>query len=282
MDSQLAASEIQHTTEPRRLLKTLKLGMIKVKGDLTAKFQAAKDAGFDGVEIGCPGANVEEIKKAIDATGLIVDGSVGNTHWGVKHSDKDSKVRAQALDNLERSIRETKAVGGHTVLLVVGHGNDGTEEEVWQRSIENIRKALPLCAELGMYIAIENVWNQFCYEHNGPDDQSAAKFVQYVDEIDSPWVGMQFDIGNHWKYGNPAQWIRELGKRIVKFDIKGFSRQMNGWADITEDDIPWGDVRKAIDDIGFYGWIAAEVGGGDEKRLKTVADQIDKALNIQV
>ncbi len=91
---------------------------------------------------------------------------------------------------------------------------------------------------------------------------------------------MQFDIGNHWKYGNPAQWIRELGRRVVKLDIKGYSRSANGWADITEDDLPWADVRRALDEIGFHGWVAAEVGGGDLVRLQTVAQQIDRALNI--
>ena len=51
-------------------------------------------------------------------------------------------------------------------------------------------------------------------------------------------VAMQFDIGNHWKYGNPAAWIRELGRRVVKLDIKGYSRTKGNWADITEDDLP--------------------------------------------
>ena len=74
--------------------------------------------------------------------------------------------------------------------------------------------------------------------------------------------------------------IRELGKRIVKFDIKGFSRAVDDWRDITQDDIPWADVRQAIDDIDFHGWVAAEVGGGDLDRLKEVAQQMDRALNI--
>lgn len=274
------ADGIQHTTQPRRLLKTLKDGMVKVKGDMTAKFAAAKEAGFDGIELSTPGVDVEAVKKAIDATGLPVDGSVGSTHWQVRHSDGDPTVRAKALEHLITSLKETHAVGGHSVLLVVGHGKDGGFQEVWDRSVENIQLALPTCAELGVSIVVENVWNQFCYEHNGPADQSAKLFADYIDAFDSPWVGMQFDIGNHWKYGNPAQWIRTLGKRIYKFDIKGFDRGKDKWADIAQDDLPWADVRKAIDDIGFQGWIAAEVGGGDVKRLTTVAKQIDEALNI--
>lgn len=274
------AGEIKHATEPRRILKTLKIGMVKVKGSLTDKFAAAKQAGFDGIELNSPGIDVDETLKAIEATGLPVDGTVCSTHWDVRHTDPDPSVRAQAVADLTTAIKQTKAVGGHTVLLVVGHGTDGTQEEVWQRSIESIRQVLPLCAELGMTIAIENVWNQFLYVHDGPENQTADQFVEYVDELDSPWVGMQFDIGNHWKYGNPADWIRQLGRRVVKLDIKGYSRGKNGWSAITEGDLPWADVRKALDEIKFYGWVAAEVGGGDVPYLTNVAKQIDSALNI--
>lgn len=273
-------SPIQHATQPRRLLKTLKIGMARVPGSLADKFNAAKSAGFDGIELDSPGIDVDETKAAIKSSGLVVDGSVCSTHWKIRHSSPDAAQRAQALADLKTAIEQTHAVGGHTVLLVVGHGNDGTHDEVWSRSIENIRQALPLCARLGMTIAIENVWNQFLYQHDGPNDQTAAKFVEYVDQFDSPWVGMQFDIGNHWKYGNPADWIRQLGRRVVKLDIKGFSRAKNGFSDITEDDLPWADVRTALDEIRFDGWVAAEVGGGDQERLTKIAHQIDQALNI--
>ncbi|MFO0942787.1 MAG: sugar phosphate isomerase/epimerase family protein [Pirellulales bacterium] len=272
--------EIKHATKPRRLLKTLKIGMVKAEGGMAGRFKVAKAAGFDGIELDSPGFEVDEVKKAIADTGLTVDGSVCSTHWQIRHSSSDAAQRAKALTDLQKALRDTHAVGGHTVLLVVGHGDDGPETEIWQRSVENIRLALPLCAQLGMTIAIENVWNKFLYQHDGPNDQTAEKFVKYVDEFNSPWVGMQFDIGNHWKYGDPAAWIRQLGKRVVKLDIKGFSRQKNNWADITEDDLPWADVRKALDEIGFDGWVAAEVGGGDQARLTKIAQQIDKALNI--
>lgn len=273
-------TEVKHSTPPRRLLKTLKVGMVQVPGDLTAKFKAVKAAGYDGIELDSPGIDVEATQAAIAASGLVVDGSVCSTHWNVRHSSPVAGERAQALADLKTALQQTKAVGGHTVLLVVGHGKDGTPQEVWSRSVENIKQALPLCAELGMTIAIENVWNQFLYEHDGPADQTADEFVKYVDEFDSPWVGMQFDIGNHWKYGNPGDWIRTLGRRVVKLDIKGFSREGDKFSDITQDDLPWADVRQALDDIRFHGWVAAEVGGGDAERLEKIAQQIDVALNI--
>lgn len=276
----------QHPSEispsRRMIYKTLKIGMIGVEGSLTEKFKAAKQAGFAGVEMNIPGIDVDKTKAAIAESGLKVDGSVCATHWDVRHTSPDAEVRAKALSHLMTAIEETHAVGGNTVLLVVGHGKDGPEEEIWKRSIENIKKALPLAAEKGVYIAIENVWNHFLYDHQGNEQQTADKFVKYVDEFNSPWVGMQFDIGNHWKYGDPAAWIRQLGKRIVKLDIKGFSRADGGFKNITGGDIDWASVRTALDDIGFMGWCAAEVNGGNLAQLTQVANEIDEALGLKV
>ena len=153
-----------------RLYKTLKIGMIKVEGTLTDRFNAAKRAGFRGVEMNSPGMQVEETKQAIAASGIPVDGTVCSTHWGIRHTSADAGERATALSHLKQALRDTHAVGGHTVLLVNGDGKDGPESEIWPRSIENISKALPLAAELGIFIAIENVWNRFLYDHEGGTD----------------------------------------------------------------------------------------------------------------
>jgi len=264
-----------------RALKTLKLGMIKAPGaSLAERFQIAKAAGFDGVEMSFPGGDVAETKAAIEESGLPVDGSVCAGHWQIRHTSSDAATRAQALDHLLQALRDTHAVGGHSVLLVVGKGEDGPEEEIWARSVENIDKAVPLAAELGVQILVENVWNQFLYDHDGGSDQTAEKFVRYIDDFHSPWVGMQFDIGNHWKYGATGDWIRALGHRVLKLDVKGFSRSDDRFTPIGEGDIDFADVRKALREINFHGWIAAEVAGGDEAALRTVAQQMDTAFGL--
>ena len=227
-----------------------------------------------------PGMNIEDTKIAIKETGLPVDGTVCSTHWDVCHTSPDAAVRSQALRDLQTALRDTHAVGGNTALLVIGKGEHGTEKEIWPRAIENISKAIPLAAELGVHIAIENVWNQFLYDHGGDNKQTADKFVKFVDELNSPWVGMQFDIGNHWKYGSMGDWIRTLGRRVVKLDLKGFSRAKGKFTKIGEGDLDWADVRKALKEINYYGWAAAEVSGGDLDRLKEVSANMDKVFNL--
>lgn len=290
----IAAAATVHALQPRhavadstvdcplagRLYKTLKIGMVGVKGSLTDRFKAARAAGFGSIELNAPGFDIDEVNAAVRESGLPVDGSVCAGHWNVRHTDPDPAVRAKALETLQEALRTTNAVGGKTVLLVVGRGTDGTHEECWKRSIDNISQAIPLAARLGITIAIENVWNHFCYDHDGDSNQTAEQFARYVDELNSPFVGMQFDIGNHWKYGNTGDWIRTLGKRIVKLDVKGFSRAQNKFTKIGEGDIDWRDVRKALTEINFYGWCAAEVGGGDANRLAEISNNMDRVFGL--
>ena len=266
-------------TETPWLRKTLKIGMIKTGKTLTEKFAAAKEVGFEGVELNVPGNDVAAAKAAATETGLIIDGTVGGYHWQIRHSDPDAGVRAKALGKLKAGIAETAALGADTMLLVPGHGKDGTQLEVWDRSMSEIKKALPDAEKHGVSILIENVWNHFLYDHQGGPDQTADKLAQYIDAFDSPLVGVQFDIGNHWKYGDPAAWIRTLGPRIKKLDIKGFSRESGSFANITEGDIDWPSVEGALRDINFSGWLAAEVGGGDLERLREVSEHLEEALN---
>lgn len=148
---------------------------------------------------------------------------------------------------------------------------------VWTRSIEQIRKALPTASKLGVRILIENVWNNFLYDPKGDNNQSASLLAAYLDEINSPWVGSYFDIGNHQRFGKPAEWIRTLGDRIVKLDVKDWGVS-NGFCKIGDGDVDWADVRRALDEIGYTGWATAEVAGGDRHRIKDVSERMDKYL----
>jgi hexulose-6-phosphate isomerase len=80
------------------------------------------------------------------------------------------------------------------------------------------------------------------------------------------------------KYGVPAAtWIRKLGKRMLKFDFKGYSHEKK-WVKIGEGDEDWPAVRKALAEIGYDGWATSEVEGGGEAELRDIAARMDRAL----
>jgi len=245
------------------------------------RFALLKELGYDGVELDSPGGpDIDEAVNASREIGLPIHGVVDSIHWNVRLSDPDPDVRTRAVEGLQTAIRDSHAYGGSSVLLVPGrvaHPENENHDQVFARSIEGIRACLPLAAKLGIHILIENVWNGFCYLHDGPNDQTADRLAQYLDEINSPWVGAYFDIGNHQKYGKPAEWIRTLGRRIVKLDVKDWGVEA-GWAKIGEGDVIWPEVCDALREIGFAGWATAEVGGGSRERLEEIKAGMERVF----
>lgn len=270
-------SAIAASDKPQ-IRKALKLGMIRVNGSLVEKFKAAKDAGFEGVDVDSD-QPVEEVKKAMAETGLIVHGMVDYVHWKQTLSHPDAAVRAEGVEVLKKCLRETKTYGGTSVLIVPAVVNkEVSYDDAYTRSQAEIRKCLPLASELGVKILIENVWNNFLL--------SPLELKRYIDEFESPMVGSYFDIGNIVHYGWPEQWIHVLGSRIGKLDIKDFSRKIadergryKGFeAEIGDGDCDWPTVLTALKKINYSGWATAEVRGGDLERLKEISARMDQHI----
>lgn len=253
-------------------------------GGLDERLAAAREAGMDGVDFDAAASvTPEQLRQAVARTGVFVHNAINHAHWQQRLTSGAAAVRERALENLKHCIRVSHAAGGSAVLLVIGSSADGPEGP--DRAREEIRKALPLAAALGQRLLFENVWNGLFYADDGPRDQSVKPWADYIDSFASPWVGAFFDLGNHARYGDVAAWIRGLGPRIVKLDIKGYSNakadaegKWKGFVDIGAGDIDWAGVRTALRDVGFTGWVSAEVGGGDVARLRTVLGQMRAAL----
>jgi hexulose-6-phosphate isomerase len=272
----------------KRILLSCKLGMIAKKIDgtdltLVQRLNLAKEAGFDGVDFDEAGSfTPEQVRDAVRESGVFVHNAINHAHWNQRLTSANPEERAQGRANIEHCLRVAHAAGGSGVLIVVGRGDDGTEEEVNDRARQEIRRLIPLAASLGQPILFENVWNKLHYDHDAPPEQSPDRFIGFIDSFNSPWVGMYYDIGNHWKYGQPRQWLNAFGRRAVKLDVKGFSRAKNKFVDITseDDDLPWNEVRKGLEEIGFAGWATAEVAGGGLDRLTTVRKQMEMAFGL--
>ncbi len=222
------------------------------------KFRMLHAAGFDGVEPGS-GLPREEVLAAKADTGLEIPSVCVSTHWNSPLSSPDGDVRKAGLEGVEIALHDAAEYGASTILLVPGVVNaDVSYEDVYSRSQEEIRKLIPLAEELGVTIAIENVWNHFLL--------SPLEAARYVDEFESPNVGWYFDIGNIINYGWPEQWIEILGSRIAMIHIKEFSRQKRDeeglWrgfrVNILEGDNNWQAIMAALRKTGYSGYGIAE------------------------
>ncbi len=249
------------------------------------KFELLRDAGFAGVEV--PSAMSQaEVLAARDAAGLEIPSVVISTHWAKPLSSPSPADREIGLNGLLQGLRDAKAYGAKSVLLVPGAvKKDVSYTDAYTRSITEIKKAVPLAEELGVAIAIENVWNAFLL--------SPLEAAAYVDSFKSPMVRWHFDVGNVVNTGWPQHWIQVLGPRIAAVHVKEYSRKLRdekgpyaGFkVELLEGDSDWPAVMAAFDAIPYSGWLIAEhtyrpANFTDAEWLKNITTNMDKILSV--
>ncbi len=257
-----------------QLKKAVKYTMIRTRAPIEEKLNLIKKLGFQGVEMDSPSdVDKAELLRARDKTGIALHGVIDSVHWEVRLSDPNPRLRAAGLAVLKNALQDAKLYGADTVLLVPGVvDKEVSYQQCWERSSAEVRKAIPLAERTGVRIAIEVVWNNFITK--------PEQLVEYVDQFKSPFVGAYFDCSNMVKYGVPsAEWVRQLGKRMLKFDFKGYSKTKQ-WVPIGEGDEDWPAVLKALAEVGYNGWATAEVDGGGEKELRDVAERMNRCLGL--
>jgi L-ribulose-5-phosphate 3-epimerase len=239
------------------------------------RMKLAREVGFEVVQAPTTPDkhDAEELKKAAEAANVRIDSVMNMAHWEYPLSSGDAAVVERSMEGMRTSLHNAKLWGADAVLLVPAVVNaQTTYEEAWERSQKQIRKLIPLAAELKVVVAIEEVWNKFLL--------SPLEMQKYIAEFESPWIRSWFDVGNVVFYGYPQDWIRTLGKSIYKVHVKDFKRKQEGyaWVNLGEGDVDWAAVRQAFADVGYTGSAIAELDGGDEAYLRDVSKRMDRLV----
>lgn len=257
-------------------------------------FRSWKAAGFEGMETtqwNVSPAQAEQARKMAETFGMkihsVLRGWTNFNHQDPQHVQAD-------IQSVETALQAAEAYGADAVLLVPCRiGPPGmTIPEPWEFVIEfdektghlkrvvqgengpyanyiqahnhaidtsriAIEKLIPTAEKTKVVIAVENVWNNLWVL---PDI-----FAHFVRSFGSPWVRAYFDIGNHVKYAPPEKWIRTLGDLIVKCHVKDFLLNPDGrggkFVHPRDGSVRWPEVRKALDEVGYNGWMTIEDGG---------------------
>jgi len=275
LSASLPASTVTADPASLPIKKGVLLDMLPSKLSYADRFKLARDVGFEVVQAPTtPEERIaEEIKKAADAASIRIDSVMNMDHWKYPLSSSDPPVVEKSLTGMRTSLHNAKLWASDAVLLVPAVVNPQTSyHDAWERSQKEIRKLLPLAEELKIVIAIEEVWNKFLL--------SPLEMANYIDEFQTPWIKAWFDVGNVVLYGYPQDWIRTLGKRIVKVHLKDFKRKESGyaWVNLGDGDVDWLAVRQAFAEIGYAGSATVELEHGDEAYLRDVSRRVDRLL----
>ena len=253
--------------------KALVFGMLRGDLSIEDRFRLAADVGFQGTEIGTvrDPKTLKQMIAAAEKTGVRIHSIMNSDHWSQPFSSADPEVVARGMKCMETSLQNARECGADAVLLVPAVVNPATMyRDAYQRSQKHIRKLLPLAEKLKVIVAVENVWNKFLL--------SPLEFARYVDEFENPFLRAYFDVGNVVLFGYPQDWIRTLGSRIVKVHVKGFDARRMRFVNLRDGTIDWPEVRRALKEIKYNGFMTAELGGGGRDHLKDVSERMDKII----
>ncbi|TJY39840.1 sugar phosphate isomerase/epimerase [Cohnella pontilimi] len=245
-------------------------------------FGYSSKAGFDAVELNlyAPGetgltldttaSEAEKIKQLADSYGIQLRSLSSGLMWQNSLSSEDEEVRARGRQIVEKQIQLASILGIDTILCVpafVKKEGDNSYDACYRRSQEELAKLVPVAEKYQVHIGIENVWNKFL--------MSPLEMARYIDELDSPYVGAYFDVGNVLNFGYPEQWIRILGSRIRKVHVKDFKisvGNINGFVPLLAGDVDWPEVRKALTEIGYTDTLTAELSWYEASPYQTAFD----------
>lgn len=250
------------------------------------RIRLAGKLGFDGIElsitkegelsINADDRQLEELREHAEQAGVEIVSVACSLNWQCSLTSNIESYREQAKENIRRQIYTAKKLGATAVLALPGFvGLDFKSSELfadpnaisyypgeeiidycdaYERAQNAFRELAPYAEENKVVICVENIWGKFLL--------SPVEMRGFLDGIDSPYVKCYFDVANVLLYGYPQHWIRALGSRVERVHFKDFKRgtaMLSGFVDLLTGDVDFKEVYQALKDIGYNGWVTAEI-----------------------
>jgi sugar phosphate isomerase/epimerase len=207
----------------------------------------------------------DAIRRTLDECGLKISNinafmmnAVGDSrqpYWHPSWIEPDPYYRRVRVDHTLRSLELARDFGAPSITTEPGGPLE--KGQSWSRAlfqfVEELKPARELAERLSIWLLIE--------PEPGLLIENSEQFLEFMSHIDSPRVGLNFDIGHFYCVGeDPAQAIRRLSSMIRHFHIEDIaSSRVHRHLIPGDGAIDFVDVFQAIRDIHYQGWITVEL-----------------------
>ncbi|MCQ2394118.1 MAG: sugar phosphate isomerase/epimerase [Kiritimatiellae bacterium] len=287
---------------PAPVFKTqLKKALIRKRftEEVLAELKAAKFPGVELMDKTVDLATARAARRLAEENGFKIHSFMGGWY---EFNSADAAKRKIAIETAKRDVCVAEAYGAPVMLMVAGRvggpmpkpsqfdldfdprtlelrraAKTGdfaayvkAQNDATKYAQDAVQEIMPVAAAHGVVLGLENVWNNLWVK---PAFASA-----FIRSFRSPWVKSYFDLGNHVRYAPVEEWLAALSDQIVKLHIKDFKidRSMGNegkFVRLGEGSIDWKSVRRAIDAIGYNGWVSIEEGGWTSAEYSSIMDR---------
>lgn len=266
-------------------------------------------AGFAGVELTAKDISTETaraFRANAERAGIRIHSLMG-AGWSAFNA-KDPAARRVAIEAMKQRLRAAGECGASTVLCVparvggvemprpsafrlvydpqtlqlksVVEGDNApyaayiaAHNEATRLTADAVRELIPVAAEAGVSLCLENVWNNLWVK---PDYMASL-----VRSFESAWVKAYLDLGNHVCYAPVEAWLRAEKGLVAKLHIKDFLSDKTlphegRFVPIGRGSIDWKSVRRVIEEIGYSGWVTIESSGFTDAEHRQIMNRFFK------
>jgi L-ribulose-5-phosphate 3-epimerase len=209
-------------------------------------FEIAKRIGLDGVQVDFgSGENSlplfdEQLQQDILDAARTQKMEIASLAMGVLNNvPYKSDPRAERW--VRRGIEVAETMGAKIILLAFfGNGDLKGDEQGSNEVVQRLRQVAPDAEVAGVTLGIES-W------------LSAEQHIDIIERVGSQAVKVYYDVANSHKAGYDIyKEIRRLGPLICQFHAKDYDNLYG------KGSIDFKEVRAAIDDAGYRGWLVIE------------------------
>jgi D-psicose/D-tagatose/L-ribulose 3-epimerase len=228
--------------------------------DYVECLKRTKAAGFDIMEIGAShllemsDAYLAELKTRAEEMGVLISSNIGPP----KDKDvasSDSSVRKEGIKYLSNILRQMDKVGSKTLVGVTytywpNDFSDLDKAGLWARGVASVKEFGKVAQDLNIDVCLEVVNRYETITLN-----TAEEGIRFCDEVNNPNVKLLLDTFHmNIEEDNIADAIRETGSKYLgHLHVGESNRKLPG-----KGSLPWRDIGKALNDIGFTGGVVME------------------------
>jgi sugar phosphate isomerase/epimerase len=231
--------------------------------------------GYRGVEImadvphAWPACLLEEQKQGIrDALGrnrlaisnvnafmMNAISDARQRYWHPSWIEPDPHYRQVRIDHTRRALTLARELGAPCITTEPGGPVEpgGSWSAALRLFVEQLKPVAEHAEKEGVLLLIE--------PEPGLLVESADQFLELMQHLDSPAIGLNFDIGHFYCVGDdPAPTVRRLARHIRHFHLEDIAAtRVHHHLVPGEGAIDFAAVFRAIRGIGYDGWVTIEL-----------------------
>ncbi len=176
-------------------------------------------------------------------------------YWHPGWTDPDPHYRAIRREHTKRSLELAKEIGAPNI--TTEPGGLLTDDQSWEQGADIFYEEIMPCVELAGKLEVPLLIE--------PEPElMIEKFDQYTalaDRIQSPWIGLNFDIGHAYCVGeDPQDWVEKMAPYTKHYHFEDIAdTRVHAHLIPGHGAIDFEATLVAIEKTGYDGWVTVEL-----------------------